>query len=64
MTPLLRIVGILLMVAVLVGAGRWYLVGQAPDYKIMEPRLSLGQVLGGGTGRLCTGGPSAGIPLP
>ena len=47
MTRLLRIVGILLMVAVLVGAGRWYLVGQAPDYKIMEPRLSLGQVLGG-----------------
>ncbi len=42
-----RIVGILLLVAVLVGVGQWYLAGQASDYIATEPRLSLGQALGG-----------------
>ncbi len=43
-----RIVGILLLVAVLVGVGQWYLAGQASDYIAAEPRLSLSQALGGG----------------
>ena len=42
-----RGMAILLTLAVLVGAGRWYLVGQAPDSTTAEPRLSLGQALGG-----------------
>ncbi len=42
-----RIVGILLLVAVLVGVGQWYLAGQASDYMAAEPRLSLSQALGG-----------------
>lgn len=42
-----RIVGILLLVAVLVGVGQWYLAGQASDYIAAEPRLSLSQALGG-----------------
>ena len=37
----------ILVVAGLVWGGRWYLVGHAPDYTITEPRLSLGQALGG-----------------
>lgn len=47
MSLFLRIVGILLTLAVLVWAGQWYLVGQAPDHTTTEPRLSLGQALGG-----------------
>ncbi len=47
MSPFLRIMAILLTLAVLIGVGQWYLVGQAPDYTITEPRLSLGQALGG-----------------
>ena len=47
MSLFLRIMAILLTLAVLVGAGKWYLVGQAPDYTTSEPRLSLGQALGG-----------------
>ena len=46
MPSFLRIMAILLTLAVLVGAGR-YLVGRAPDPLTMEPRLSLGQALGG-----------------
>ena len=42
-----RIVGILLLVAALVGVGQWYLAGQASDYMAAEPRLSLSQALGG-----------------
>ncbi len=42
-----RIVGILLLVAVLVGVGQWYLAGQASNYMAAEPRLSLSQALGG-----------------
>ena len=42
-----RGMAILLTLAVLVGVGRWYLVGQAPDSTTAEPRLSLGQALGG-----------------
>lgn len=42
-----RILGILLLVAVLVGVGQWYLAGQASDYMAAEPRLSLSQALGG-----------------
>ena len=37
----------ILVVAGLVWGGRWYLVGQAPDHTTTEPRLSLGQALGG-----------------
>lgn len=48
MTSFLRIMGILLTLAVLVWVGQWYLVGQAPDYTITEPRLSLNQALGEG----------------
>ena len=47
MSLFLRIVGILLTLALLVWAGQWYLVGQAPDHMTTEPRLSLGQALGG-----------------
>ena len=46
MPSFLRIMAILLTLAVLVGAGR-YLVGRAPDPLTTEPRLSLGQALGG-----------------
>lgn len=45
--PFPRIVGILLLVAVLGGGGKWYLAGQVSDYTAVEPRLSLGQALGG-----------------
>ncbi len=47
LTPFLRIVGILLLLATLIGVGRWYLVGQTPDSTTTEPRLSLSQALGG-----------------
>ena len=47
MTSFLRIMGILLTLAVLVGVGQWYLVGRAPDHLTTEPRLSLGQALSG-----------------
>ena len=43
----LRTLAGILVVAGLVWGGRWYLVGQAPDSTITEPRLSLGQALGG-----------------
>ena len=36
-----------LVVAGLVWGGRWYLVGHAPDSTTTQPRLSLGQALGG-----------------
>ena len=42
-----RSVGILLLVAALVGGGQWYLAGPAPDHTSAEPGLSLGQALGG-----------------
>ena len=42
-----RIVGILLLVAALVGGGQWYLAGPAPDHTSAEPGLSLSQALGG-----------------
>ncbi len=45
--PFLRIAGILLLVAVLVGAGQWYLAGRAFDDTAAAPRLSLSQALGG-----------------
>ena len=45
--PFLRIAGILLLGAVLVGAGQWYLAGQAFDDTAAAPRLSLSQALGG-----------------
>ncbi len=42
-----RSMTILLTLAVLVGVGQWYLVGRAPDDTSAQPRLSLGQALGG-----------------
>ncbi len=46
MTPRLRIMVILLL-AGLVGVGQWYIGVQTPDSTSTEPRLSLGQALGG-----------------
>ena len=45
--PFLRIAGLLLLGAVLVGAGQWYLAGRAFDDTAAAPRLSLSQALGG-----------------
>ena len=40
----LLLVGLLLCLS---GAGGWYLFGSAPEYPAAEPRLSVGQALGG-----------------
>ncbi len=40
----LLLVGLLLCLS---GAGGWYLFGSSPEYPVAEPRLSLGQALGG-----------------
>ena len=58
-----RGMAILLTLAVLVGAGRWYLVGQAPDSTTAEPRLSLNQALGGELAGFARADRAAGISI-